>query len=430
MPTRLDWQQPDFADRIAALVNDRREEAVDVSGTVREIIAAVRTSGDAALIDYSQRFDDVTLTPETVFVSADEIDAAVARCPADALAALTFAAERIRAFHDAQRPADLRRVEDSGIVTGYRWTAVDAAGVYAPGGLAAYPSSVLMNLIPAQVAGVNRIMLATPAKGGVINPLVLAAARLGGAHQVLRVGGAQAIAALAYGTAAVRPVDVITGPGNAYVAEAKRQVFGQVGIDMIAGPSEILVIADSANDPRHIAADLLSQAEHDAVAQSILITDDPRFADSVEAAVAALLPTLATGARAQQSWDRYGVVITVGNLAEQAPALCDQFAPEHAELCVDDAEAWLPHLKHVGSVFLGRMTPEAIGDYVAGPNHVLPTGRRARFSSGLSVTNFMKRSTFLHVPSAALPSLGPAAATLADAEGLPAHAQSVRVRLA
>jgi histidinol dehydrogenase len=343
-------------------------------------------------------------------------------------AALDLAADRIRAYHVKQRPADSDWTDATGTRMGARWTAVEAAGLYVPGGRAAYPSSVLMNALPAKVAGVERLAMVTPTPKGALNQAVLAAAHIAGVDEIWRVGGAQAIGALAYGTARIAPVDVIVGPGNAWVAEAKRQLYGRVGIDMVAGPSEILVVADADNDPAWIAADLLSQAEHDPTSQSILITDSATFAEAVIAAVEALLPTLSTESSARASWDTHGAVIMLGSLSD-APPLIDRLAPEHLELAVADPDALFARVRHAGSVFLGRHTPEAIGDYLGGPNHVLPTGRRARFASGLSVTDFMKRTSFLAATPASLAVLGPAAATLADAEGLPAHAASVRARL-
>ena len=429
MPLRLDARAAGFAAAFDALVNDRREAATDVRAVVADVIAAVRDRGDAALTDYTRRFDRIDVAADGLRIPAAEIAAARGACDPGVLAALELAATRIRDFHAAQRPEDKRVTDDTGTISGYRWRPIDAVGLYVPGGLASYPSSVLMNAIPAKVAGVDRLVMVTPTPDGRINPLVLAAAELAGVDEIYRVGGAQAVAALAHGTTTIAPVDKIVGPGNAYVAEAKRQVFGQVGIDMIAGPSEILVVADAASDPCHVAADLLSQAEHDLTAQAILITDDAAFADAVVAAVDTTLATLATGDVARASWERFGAIILVDDLA-QAPVLIDRLAPEHLALSVDAPERLLEQVRHAGSVFLGRLTPEAIGDYVGGPNHVLPTGRRARFSSGLSVTDFMKRTTYLQVSPRGLAAIGPAAVALANAEGLPAHALSVAVRLA
>lgn len=419
---RLSTTETGFEAAFAALVDDRREADADVSRDVAAILARVRVEGDAAVADLTTQFDGHSLNWR---LSAEACVAAYAGLAPDLRRALDLAAARIRDYHERQRPTDSRWTDEAGVTMGARWGAVEAAGLYVPGGRAAYPSSVLMNAIPAKVAGVERLVMVTPTPNGTANRTVLAAAHIAGVDEVWRIGGAQAIAALAYGTETIAPVDVVVGPGNAWVAEAKRQLFGRVGIDMVAGPSEILVVADAANDPEWIAADLLSQAEHDPTSQSILITDDARFADATAAAVAHALQTLPN---ARASWDAHGTVIVVRNL-DEAPALIDRLAPEHLELAVADPEALFARVRHAGSVFLGRHTPEAIGDYLGGPNHVLPTGRRARFSSGLSVTDFMKRTSFLSASPAALASLGPAAATLADAEGLPAHAASIRVRL-
>jgi histidinol dehydrogenase len=426
---RLASSDPGFVAAFAQLVDDRRESDAGVASAVAAIIADVRARGDAALADYTARFD--RFVPQT---DADwRIDAETCREAYDALtpdlrAALELAAQRIRAYHAAQLPEPRDYTDDTGVRLGAVWRPVDGAGLYVPGGLAAYPSSLLMNAIPAKVAGVERLVIATPTPDGTINPLVLAAAHLAGVDEIWRIGGAQAIAALAYGTATIQPVDVITGPGNAWVAEAKRQLFGVVGIDMVAGPSEILVIADGRNDPVWIAADLLSQAEHDPTSQSILITDDAAFADAVVAAVDAELALLPKAQIARASWDRHGTVIVVDTL-DEAPALANRIAAEHVEIATADPQALFAQIRHAGSVFLGRMTPEAIGDYVAGPNHVLPTGRRARFSSGLSVLDFMKRTSFIGLGDAALAAIGPAAIALANAEGLTAHARSIEVRL-
>ena len=427
---RLNASDAGFADAFDALVNGRREADADVSTVVTQTIRDVRVRGDVTLAEMTQRFDGFDLN-----AAGWQIDAAQCKAAYEALApelrdALTLAAKRIEAYHKAQLPENRDYRDADNVRLGARWSAVDAAGVYVPGGRAAYPSSVLMNAIPAKVAGVERIVMVTPTPGGETNETVMAAAYLAGVDEIWRVGGAQAIAALAYGTERIRPVDVITGPGNAWVAEAKRQLYGVVGIDMVAGPSEILVVADAKNDPEWIAADLLSQAEHDPTSQSILFTDDADFADAVAKAVDAQIATLATGAVARQSWDDFGAIILVDDL-EGAMPLVNRLAGEHLELAVDDdrAERLFDLVRHAGSVFLGRMTPEAIGDYVAGPNHVLPTGRRARFASGLSVLDFMKRTSFIALDKAAINAIGPAAATLADAEGLPAHAASVRKRL-
>jgi histidinol dehydrogenase len=389
----------------------------------------VRTRGDAALAEYTLRFDKhVPKQDQDWRLAPEACHAAYAALEPRLREALELAACRIRAYHEDQLPADRDFMDAAGVRLGAKWRAVDAAGLYVPGGRAAYPSSLLMNAIPAKVAGVERLVVATPTPKGEVNPLVLAAAHLAGVDEIWRIGGAQAIGALAYGTERIRPVDVITGPGNAYVAEAKRQLYGVVGIDMVAGPSEILVIADNRNDPDWIAADLLSQAEHDPASQSILITDDETFAQQVADRVDVQCAQLSTEASARASWDAHGVVIVVGDLAE-APALANRLAAEHVELAVDAPEALFNQLRHAGSVFLGRHTPEAVGDYVAGPNHVLPTGRRARFASGLSVLDFMKRTSFISLDRAALERIGPAAVALAEAEGLPAHALSVELRL-
>ena len=428
MPQFLNTEDGDFEERFRAVLAMKREDAPDVDAAVAGIIADVRERGDAAVIEYTERFDRVRLTPETLAFSESEIEAACARVPAAEREALELAAERIRAYHARQMPGDESWTDASGAVLGWRWSPVSAAGLYVPGGLASYPSSVLMNAIPARVAGVEDLVICAPAPEGVANPLVLLAARLAGVSTVYRIGGAQAIAAMAYGTETIRPVDKITGPGNAYVAAAKRRVFGQVGIDMIAGPSEILVIADADNDPDWVAIDLLSQAEHDASAQAILITTDAAFGRAVAEAVAARLEVLERRAIAGASWRDYGVVITARDL-DEAAALSDRVAPEHLELCVEDPEALSGKIRHAGAVFLGKWTPEAIGDYVGGPNHVLPTARSARFSSGLSVMDFLKRTTLARMSPAALKAIGPAAEVLAISESLEAHGLSVRARL-
>jgi len=424
----LNATDPGFEMAFATLVDARREADADVSADVAAILSRVRVEGDAAVIDLTRRFDGFDLDAEGWSISREDCAAAYAAIAPDLRAALDLAAARIRAYHVKQRPTDSDWTDDTGTRMGARWTAVEAAGLYVPGGRAAYPSSVLMNAIPAKVAGVERLAMVTPTPKGAINQAVLAAAHIAGVDEIWRVGGAQAVGALAYGTDRLVPVDVIVGPGNAWVAEAKRQLYGRVGIDMVAGPSEILVVADAANDPSWIAADLLSQAEHDPTSQSILITDDAAFADSVVAAVETLLPTLSTEASARTSWVTHAAIILLDDLAN-APTLIDRLAPEHLELAIADPDALFARVRHAGSVFLGRYTPEAIGDYLGGPNHVLPTGRRARFASGLSVTDFMKRTSFLAATSASIAALGPTAATLADAEGLPAHAASVRARL-
>jgi histidinol dehydrogenase len=428
MARRLNTGDADFAAAFEALLFAKREVEQDVAADARAIIAEVRARGDAALVALTNKYDRAGVTVETLRLSADEIGASVAQVTAERLGAIETAAARIEAYHRKQIPADERFTDEAGAELGWRWTSVDSAGLYVPGGTAAYPSSVLMNAIPARVAGVKRIVMVTPATGGKINPLVLAAARRGGVSEIYRIGGAQAVAALAYGTATIAPVDKIVGPGNAWVAAAKREVFGQVGIDAIAGPSEILVIADGHNDPEWIAADLLSQAEHDASSQSILITDDAGFADKVAAAAERQLATLPRREIAARSWNDYGGIIVVEKLGD-APALSDRFAPEHLQIATAEPEALLKLVRHAGAIFLGRHTPEAMGDYIAGPNHVLPTSRTARFSSGLSVLDFMKRTTLLSLTPAAMARLGPEAIALAGAEGLEAHARSIAARL-
>ncbi|MFM2355755.1 MAG: histidinol dehydrogenase [Pseudomonadota bacterium] len=428
MPVFLSTEDQGFETAFAALLAMKREEAEDVDAAVATIIADVRARGDQAVIELTARFDRLDLTPGTLAFSADEIAAEVAKVSPEDRAALDLAAERIRAYHVRQMPRDESWNDPEGATLGWRWTPVSAAGLYVPGGTASYPSSVLMNAIPAKVAGVKRLVIACPMPGGAVNPLVLYAAHAAGVDAVYRIGGAQAVAALAYGTASIAPVDKITGPGNAYVAAAKRRVFGRVGIDMIAGPSEVVVIADSDNDPDWIALDLLAQAEHDASAQSILITDDAGFGRAVAAAVAERLKTLPRAAIAGASWEVNGAVIVVRDL-DEAAALSDRLAPEHLELCVADPEALAAKVSHAGAIFLGQWTPEAIGDYVGGPNHVLPTARSARFSSGLSVMDFLKRTTMARMTPAALAAIGPAAERLAASEGLHAHGLSVSARL-
>jgi histidinol dehydrogenase len=429
MPKRLDANAADFESAFAKILGAKRESDVDVNQTVAGILADVVKRGDAALVEYTNKFDRQSLSVADLAITAEEVDAAVAKVEPDLLAALKLAAERIEAFHERQLPDFEDYTDDAGVRLGYRWTPVHAAGLYVPGGTAAYPSSVLMNAIPARVAGVERLVMVVPTPDGVLNPLVLAAAKIAGVTEIYRIGGAQAVAALAYGTETIKPVDKIVGPGNAYVAAAKRQVFGTVGIDMIAGPSEILVVADGENDPDWIAADLLSQAEHDANAQSILITDDAAFAARVEQAVESQLNTLSRQAIARPSWEDFGAIIVVGDVMHDAAPLVDRIAPEHLELAVADPDALANVVLNAGAIFLGRYTPEAIGDYVAGPNHVLPTSRTARFSSGLGVLDFMKRTTFIACDADSLGEIGPAAVKLADAEGLEAHGRSVSIRL-
>ncbi len=428
MPMFLSTADADFEAGFAQLLGQKREEAEDVDQAVAAIIADVRARGDAAVIDLTAKYDRLALTPATLTFSPGEIAAEVAKVSPEDRAALELAARRIRAYHERQMPADAWWQDAAGVGLGWRWTPVSAAGLYVPGGTASYPSSVLMNAIPAQVAGVERLVICCPTPGGVVNPLVLLAAQIAGVDTIYRIGGAQAVAALAYGTETIPPVDKITGPGNAWVAAAKRRVFGRVGIDMIAGPSEVLVIADAANDPDWIALDLLSQAEHDVSAQSILITDDPAFGQAVARAVEARLETLERRVIAGQSWRDNGAVIVVRSM-EEAAALSDRIAPEHLELCVANPDALSANIRHAGAIFLGHWTPEAIGDYVGGPNHVLPTARSARFSSGLSVMDFVKRTTLTRVTPAALAAIGPPAERLATSESLQAHALSVRARL-
>jgi len=428
MPQFLSTASIEFEDQFAELLGAKREDSPDVDAVVADIIADVRARGDAAVIELTARFDRLNLTPGTLAFTSEEIAQATDAVSPTDRAALEMAASRIRAYHERQMPADDQWTDATGATLGWRWSAVSSAGLYVPGGLASYPSSILMNAIPAQVAGVDRLTITVPTPDGVVNPLVLLAAELAGVDTIYRIGGAQAIAALAYGTQTIRPVDKITGPGNAFVAAAKRRVFGKVGIDMIAGPSEILVIADKNNDPDWIALDLLSQAEHDEVAQSILVTDDAAFGRAVAAAIDTRLQTLERRAIAGPSWRDYGAVITVRDLDEAAD-LSNRIAPEHLELCVSDPDALSKKTIHAGAIFLGQWTPEAIGDYVGGPNHVLPTARSARFSSGLSVLDFLKRTTLSKMTPAALQAIGPSAEALAISESLEAHGLSVRARL-
>ncbi len=429
MALRLNSTDAGFAASLDALAAARREVDDDVDAVVAEIIAAVRARGDAALLEYTRRFDRLALSNGAdLRVGADEIEAARSRCPNQAVAALELAAGRIEAFHRRQMPETLDYTDGDGIRLGARWRPLASAGLYVPGGTASYPSTVLMNAVPARVAGVGRLVMAVPAPDGVLNPLVLAAAEIAGISEIYRIGGAQAVAALAFGTETIRPVDKIVGPGNVYVTAAKRRVFGAVGIDMIAGPSEILVVADADNDAAWIAADLLSQAEHDASAQAILITDDGDFADAVIAEVETHLATMPRAAIARRSWDSHGAVIVMETL-DDAAGLVDRLAPEHVELAVADPDRLAAGIANAGAIFLGRYTPEAIGDYVAGPSHVLPTSGSARFCSGLGVTDFLKRTSVMGCDAAALAAIGPAAVTLAEAEGLDAHALSVALRL-
>jgi histidinol dehydrogenase len=428
MPTTLNTRDAGFEAGFRALLAAKRESAADVDAVVAAIIDDVAARGDAAVIDYTRQFDRLELTPARLRLTPGEIAAGADAAPADTVAALRLAAERIESFHRHQLPASIDYVDDLGVRLGLRWQPVAAAGLYVPGGTAAYPSSVLMNAIPAKVAGVARLVMTVPTPDGVLNPLVLAAARLVGIGEIYRIGGAQAVAALAYGTATIAPVDKIVGPGNAYVAAAKRRVFGRVGIDMIAGPSEILVVADRHNDPAWIAADLLAQAEHDPAAQPILLTDSLEFAAAVEAAAARHLDVLPRAEIARASWEANGAILIVAHWDEAVP-LIDRVAPEHLELAIEEPDAVAAQVHHAGAIFLGRYTPEAIGDYIAGPNHVLPTARSARFASGLGVIDFMKRSTIVGCDAASLGALAPAAIRLAEAEGLDAHALSLSIRL-
>jgi histidinol dehydrogenase len=428
MPVTLSFQDADFDASFTKLLSAKREDSPDVDATVAEIIADVRTRGDAAVIDLTTTFDRISLTPDTLRISTEDIVKAMDEVPPKDKAALDLAATRIRAYHERQLPEDAEWTDEVGAILGWRWTPVSAAGLYVPGGLASYPSSVLMNAIPAKVAGVARLAMVVPTPDGILNPLVLYAAHVAGVDEIYRIGGAQAVAALAYGTNTIAPVDKITGPGNAFVAAAKRRVFGKVGIDMIAGPSEILVIADAHNDPDFIALDLLSQAEHDPSAQSILITTDPAFGAAVSAAVDKRLETLERRDIAGASWRDNGAIITVPDL-ETAADLSNKVAPEHLELCVADPDGLSEKITHAGAIFLGQWTPEAIGDYIGGPNHVLPTARSARFSSGLSVLEFMKRTTVAKMTPEALRAIGPSAERLAASESLEAHGLSVTARL-
>ncbi|RBP18219.1 histidinol dehydrogenase [Roseiarcus fermentans] len=429
MAVELDMRSPDFEARFVALLGAKREAAADVDAVVAEIIADVRARGDAALAEHSLRLDRVDIVAMGVAIGAAEIDAAVAACDAEALAALELAHARVTAFHERQKPADLRFTDALGVELGWRWRPIEAVGLYVPGGAASYPSSVVMNAVPAKVAGCKRLAMVVPTPEGRINPLVLAAARIAGVDEIYRVGGAQAVAALAYGTQTIRPVAKIVGPGNAWVAAAKRRVFGAVGIDMIAGPSEVVVLADATADPRFVAADLLAQAEHDAAAQSILITDDPALARAAAAEVERQLADLPRRDIAGASWRDNGAIILAPSL-EAALPLVERLAPEHLEIIARDPEALAESIVNVGAIFLGPYTPEAIGDYVGGSNHVLPTARSARFSSGLGVLDFMKRTSLLKCDARSLAALGPAAVTLGRAEALDAHARSVSIRLA
>ena len=428
MPQLLDAQAADFEAAFTMLLNAKREDSPDVDVIVADVIADVRARGDEAVLELTEKFDRIKLTPDTMRVTAAEVEEAASQVAPDVRAALELAATRIAVYHSRQMPEDAEWTDEAGATLGWRWTPVSAAGLYVPGGLASYPSSVLMNAIPAKVAGVQRLAITVPTPDGILNPAVLLAAKLAGVDEIYRIGGAQAIAALAFGTNTIAPVDKITGPGNAFVAAAKRRVFGKVGIDMIAGPSEILVIADGDNDPDWIALDLLSQAEHDESAQSLLITTDAAFGQAVADAVDKRLETLERRAIARDSWRDFGAIITVPDLATAA-ALSDRIAPEHLELCVADPVALSKDITHAGAIFLGKWTPEAIGDYIGGPNHVLPTARSARFSSGLSVMDFVKRTTLAQMTPASLRAIGPGAEALAKSESLEAHGLSVTARL-
>lgn len=429
MPVEFSTSAPDFDEQLKKLLGQKRESDADVSAIASAILTDVQERGNQAVLEYTNRFDRLDLkNGDALRVSQEDVSQAVSVCDPETIAALKKAAMRIEAYHQRQIPEDLSYIDEDGVELGYRWTPIEHIGLYVPGGLATYPSSVLMNAIPAKVAGATRLVMVVPTPDGIINPLVLAAADLCGISEIYRIGGAQAIGALAYGTETITKVDKIVGPGNAYVASAKKLVFGVVGIDMIAGPSEILVVADNRNDPAWIAADLLSQAEHDPVAQSVLITDDLKFAHAVGDAIDHHLETLPRAEIARKSWNDFGAIIVTRSLSE-APAIVDQIAPEHLELCVENPEQLASEIKHAGAIFLGRYSPEAIGDYIAGPNHVLPTSSTARFSSGLSTLDFVKRTSLMKLDAASLGKIGPAAVKLAEAEGLGAHALSVAIRL-
>ncbi len=428
MPLRLRSSNKNFAEEFSKFLQVKREVQVDVEAVVADILKDVRISGDKALFKYTSRFDGFQLTADNIRISLQEAKTAFTKCDKKQVDALLLAAKRIHAFHIKQLPKDLAYEDDDGVQLGLKWNPIDAVGIYVPGGLASYPSSVLMNSIPAKVAGVKRLVMAVPAPDGIVNPLVLAAASIAGVDEIYKVGGAQAIGALAYGCKSIQPVDKIVGPGNSYVATAKRQVFGIVGIDMIAGPSEILIVADNKNNPSWIAADLLAQAEHDETAQAILITDDENFASQVCGAIDAQLLDLSRKEIASESWKKFGAIIIVEAM-EETIGLINSLAPEHLEIAIEEPNALAANILNAGAIFIGRYTPEALGDYVGGPNHVLPTGRSARFSSGLGVLDFLKRTTLLEVSAQSIKSIGPAAVTLAKAEGLEAHALSVSLRL-
>lgn len=422
---RFDHSDPDFEPAFAAFLEERRETPLDVDDAVRDVLGAVRTRGLEAVLEFGRKFDGVDLTEASIRVSPEEIAKGLADCPEEVTEAIRFAAARIKSYHERQRPSDLRFIDEAGVELGWRWTPIEAVGIYVPGGRAAYPSTVLMNAVPARVAGVDRIAMVTPP--GRLQPAVLAAASIAGVSEIWRVGGAQAVGALAYGAGPILPVDKIVGPGNAYVTAAKRRVYGTVGIDALAGPSEIVVVADRNNRPDWIAADLLSQAEHDPAAQAILITDDTVFAMAVAAAVEDQLGSLSTAQDAAASWRDHGAIIIAP--LDVAVGLVNRIAPEHVEFALDEPERLADHVRHAGAIFLGRHAPEAIGDYVAGSNHVLPTSRAARFSSGLSLFDFIKRTSIIKCDQAAFEVLGPPTIALADAEGLPAHARSAAIRL-
>ena len=422
---RFTFTDPGFETDFAAFIDERRDTPEDVDASVRDVLAAVRAEGLDAVLRFGRQFDGADLSEDTLRVTEAEIEEGARRCAPEVRDAITFAASRIRAYHERQRPADMRFTDQAGVELGWRWTALDSVGIYVPGGRAAYPSTVLMNAVPASVAGVGRIAMVSPP--GRLQPAVLAAAQVAGIREIWRVGGAQAVAALAYGAGPIRPVDKIVGPGNAFVTAAKRRVYGVVGIDALAGPSEIVVVADAANDPEWIAADLLSQAEHDPAAQSILITDDATFAAEVAKALESQLSTLSTGEDAAASWRDHGAIVVAP--LDEAPRLVDLIAPEHVEFATADPERLSDRVRHAGAIFLGRHAPEAVGDYVAGSNHVLPTSRAARFSSGLSLYDFIKRTSIVRCDAGSFAALGPATVTLAEAEGLPAHARSAAIRL-
>ena len=428
MPIRINSSSSNFGDEFRKFLNSHRETVSDVENIVAQIISRVKDKGDHALFDLTKKFDDYVLTEDNIRISESEIENSYHECNTYELDALNMASDRIRSFHEKQFPNNYNYIDSEGVELGLKWNPIESVGIYVPGGSASYPSSVLMNAIPARVAGVKRLVMVSPSTKGKLNPLVLAAAKISGVNEIYRIGGAQAIGALAYGCNSLNAVDKIVGPGNAYVAAAKRQVFGTVGIDMVAGPSEILVVADNKNDPEWIAVDLLSQAEHDPLAQSILITDDIEFANKVEEAIDASLSLLVRKDIATASWEKFGAIIIINNMG-QAPEVVNKIAPEHLELAIDEPQKMADKIVNAGAIFLGRITPEALGDYVAGPNHVLPTSRTSRFSSGLGLIDFMKRTTIVGATESSIKKLGPAAIVLAEAEGLGAHALSIKLRL-